>query len=157
MSLIDHLNQQKIDSHTGNQLRTYLSSLINAGLKLPADKKGPNRTLIADGAGISRQAFYQGRGAADTCDLFEWAVKHIGLESPDAPVRLADGATNPTVAYLTKALKDAEKRLSKAQESLLRKDAETSELRKRLQEAENKLKTAGLAEDYREKGYEILL
>lgn len=157
MSLLDLLNQQPASSHTANLLQSYLTALIEAGLKLPSDKKGPNRTMIADGAGISRQAFYQGRGAADTCNLFEWAVKHIGLESLDAPVRLPGGETNPTVAYLTKALKDAEKRLSKAQETLLRKDAENSELRKQLQEADGKLKAAGLAEDYREKGYEILL
>ncbi|WP_127924191.1 MULTISPECIES: hypothetical protein [unclassified Pseudoalteromonas] len=133
-SILTKLCNKTVTAKTAIKLQDYLIKLVKSDGKLPEgdSKEGVDITALTETAGIDRQNLYPKRGAAETIELYLWAVKYIGIETIlEAEKRVLNSST-PDVKVLQNMLKHSEMKLSETEAKVLELKAHNANLVKQV-------------------------
>lgn len=114
-SELEYLENLSTQANSAMKLKKHLVRLVEDGYKLPQgdSHEGVDKNGLAAAAGFTRQVLYPKRGAAETIELFQWAVKNIGVESESDQEERAFNSSNPDANILQTILQKKEKEIEK--------------------------------------------
>ena len=156
---LTQLTLQTAKSNNAMKLVAFLKSAIENGYKLPARKNtlDVNKSLLAELAGFDRQALDEERGAKDTINILNWAIKHIGLDSDLVHESFVRQSDSPDLKALKKILDKQYREIHRLESLLLRAEAKNNSLVYEIKKLERTLSQKNEADAYISSGYKIVL
>ena len=156
---LTQLTLQTAKSNNAMKLVAFLKSAIENGHKLPARKNtlDVNKSLLAELAGFDRQALDEERGAKDTINILNWAIKHIGLDSDLVHESFVRQSDSPDLKALKKILDKQYREIHRLEPLLLRAEAKNNSLVYEIKKLERTLSQKNEADAYISSGYKIVL